>query len=50
MKKISDSDYIKEQGITSENIGILYEQELTKATAPEVVENNTSYAKHSANR
>ena len=50
MKKISDSDYIKEQGITSENMGALYEQELTKATAPEVIENNTSYTKRSSNR
>lgn len=50
MKKISDSDYIKEHSITSENMGSLYEQELTKATAPEVIENNTSYAKRSANR
>ena len=50
MKKLSDPDYIKEQGITSENMGVLYEQELTKATTPEVIENNTSYAKRSANR
>ena len=45
IKKLSDSDYIEEQGITSENMGVLYEQELTKATAPEVIENNTSYTK-----
>ena len=50
MKKLSDPDYIKEQGITSETMGVLYEQELAKATAPEVIENNTSYAKRSANR
>ena len=50
MKKLSDSDYIKKQGITSENIGVLYAQELTKATTPEVIENNTSYTRHSANR
>ena len=45
MKKISDSDYIKEHSITSENMGSLYAQELTKATSPEVIENNTSYTK-----
>ena len=31
-------------------MGTLYEQELTKATTPEVIENNTSYTKRSANR
>ncbi len=50
MKKISDSNYIKEHSITSENMGVLYEQELTKATTPEVIENNTSYTKCSASR
>ncbi len=50
IKKISNSDYIKEQGITSENMGTLYEKELTKATAPEVIENNTSYAKRFSSR
>lgn len=50
MKKLSDSDYIKEQGITSENMGTLYEQELIKATVPQVIENNTSYAKRSSSR
>ena len=29
IKKLSDSDYIEEKGITSENMGVLYEQELT---------------------
>lgn len=50
MKKLSDSDYIKEQCITSENMGTLYEQELIKATVPQVIENNTSYAKRSSSR
>lgn len=50
IKNISNSDYIKEYNITSENMGVLYEQELNKATAPEVIENNTIYAKRSANR
>ena len=50
MRKLSDSDYIEEHNITSENMGALYEQELTKATAPEVIENNTNYTKHSTNR
>lgn len=50
MKKLSDSDYIKEQCITSENMGTLYEQELIKATVPQVIENNTSYAKRSYSR
>lgn len=50
LKKLSDSDYIKEQGITSENIGVLYTQELANATTPEVIENNTSYTRHSTSR
>ena len=50
MQKLSDSDYTKEHNITSENIGALYEQELAKATTPEVKKNNTSYTKRSSSR
>ncbi len=50
IKKIADPDYIKEEGITKENLGTLYEEELSKATSPKVLENNTSYTKHSSNR
>ena len=50
MQKLSDSDYTKEHNITSENIGALYEQELAKATTPEVKKNSTSYTKRSSSR
>ena len=47
---ITQAEDIKEQVITSENMGTLYEQELIKATVPQVIENNTSYAKRSSSR
>lgn len=50
LKKLYNYDYTQKHNINSENIGALYEQELAKATTPEVKKNNTSYTKRSSSR